>query len=68
MYFIIIHSSNFDDFLSVNRIFDKETKQVDVVLLYVILSLNLTKSNKMTYNNTTSTCFVSLSNILLTDK
>ena len=47
MYFIIIHSSNFDDFLSVNRIFDKETKQVDVVLLYVILSLNLTKSNKM---------------------
>ena len=27
MYFVIIYSSNFDDFLSVNRMFDKETNQ-----------------------------------------
>ena len=27
MYFIIIHSGNFDDFLFVNKMFDKEIKQ-----------------------------------------
>ena len=40
MYFIIIHSSNFDCFLSVNRVFDKEKKQGDVVSLYGIVNLN----------------------------
>ena len=39
MYLIIIHSSNFDDFLSINTMFDKETNQVDVASLYVIASL-----------------------------
>ena len=27
MYFVKIHSDNFDDFLSVKKMFDKETKQ-----------------------------------------
>ena len=43
MYFIIIHSSNFDDLLSVNRIFDKKTKQGDVVSSYDIVNLNYKK-------------------------
>ena len=43
MYFIIIRYNNFGDFLSVNRIFDKETKQGDVVSLYVIVRLNFLK-------------------------
>ena len=43
MYFIIIYSSNFDNFLSVNIMFDKETKQGGVVSLYVIVILNLKK-------------------------
>ena len=41
MYYIIFHSSNFYDLLSVNIMFDKETKQGDVVSLYLIVSLNL---------------------------
>ena len=45
MYFIIIHSTNFDDFLSVKRVFDKDKKQVDVVSLYNIDILN-SKNNK----------------------
>ena len=40
MYFIIIHSIHFDDFLSVNRIFDKEEKEGYDVLLYVIVRLH----------------------------
>ena len=43
----MIHSSNFDNFLSVNRIFDKDTKQGDVVLKYVIVILN--KGNDKNY-------------------
>ena len=43
MYFMIIRSGNFDDFLSVNRILYKETKQGDVVLWYVIVILNKKK-------------------------
>ena len=37
MYFIIIHSGSFDYFLSVNKFFDEETKQGDVLSLYVIV-------------------------------
>ena len=44
MYFIIIHYSNFNDFLSVNRIFDKEAKQIDVALSYVIVILKFQKN------------------------
>ena len=40
MYFIIIHSFSFDDFLSVNRTFDKEEKEGDDVFLYVIVRLH----------------------------
>ena len=39
MYFIIFHSSNFDDFFSVDIIFDKGTKQAYAVSLYSIVSL-----------------------------
>ena len=50
MYFIIIHFTNFDDFLSVNRIFDKDKKQGDVVSLYNIEILNY-KNNKRPFQN-----------------
>ena len=43
MYFTIVRSSNFDDLFSVNIIFDKKTKQGDVVSLYVIVGLNFFK-------------------------
>ena len=39
MYFIIIHSINFDGFY-VEIMFDKETKQSYAVSLYFIVSLN----------------------------
>ena len=46
MYFIIIHSSNFDDFLYVNIMFDKDTKQGMMYNLYVITSLNLNNDKR----------------------
>ena len=39
MYFIIIHSNNFDNFLSVNIIFDEDTKKV-MMYRYGIVILN----------------------------
>ena len=36
MYFIIFHSSNFDDLLSVNIIFDRETK-LGMFYCYILL-------------------------------
>ena len=47
MYFIIICSSNFDDLLSVKRIFDKDTKQGYVVTLYFIVGLNGLKNKRL---------------------
>ena len=40
MYLIIIHSNNFDHFLSINRIYYKDTKVRYVVSSHVIVSLN----------------------------
>ena len=42
MYFIIIPSINFDCLLSVNRVFDKDTKQgIFIVIFYCKLKQNL---------------------------
>ena len=46
MYFIIIHSIYFDDFLSVNIMLNREKKRYDV-FFYIILSLDFKNDKKL---------------------